>query len=194
MVAKHNNGMVATLEIARIDINKGGEWHTFDTETELEIEPEIEEEEGKALIVKGTLVAQKLGSNILKYNQLTVTDKTLQPELIKAVQGGTVEYTTKGTFKRYIPPKASEALTQDAFKMYVYSNIYNSGGTVTGYQCIKFGNCKGDPVTFTLSDEDFSEFEYVIKASADDAGYPYEIIHCKTLPDGAEPTPVTDPV
>ncbi len=190
MANTSNKGMIASLEISRIDIKKGGTWHSFDTQTELEIEPEIEEVDGVNLIVKGRMIAQKLGQNILKYNELTITDKTLQPQLVEAIQGGTCVYTADGKLSKYTPPLASDALKQEAFEMYVYSSIYNAGGTIEGYQCIKFGNCKGDPVTFTLSDEDFTEFEYVIKASADTNGIPYEIIRCASLPDGAEPTPL----
>ena len=175
---------IPTIDVNLVTIEINGDEFGFDTASSIAVEPQIEEEDPVRLVVKGVLRAQKAGTSTLTGNQITLTDNVFNPELVKALQGGTIQYdevdTTK--VKGYKPPVAGAMAETTAFTLNAYSAQYNAAGQIVNYEKISYPNCQGTPVAFSSEDGTFRAPEYVINSAPDTGQSPYEITYVDALP------------
>ena len=177
-----------TTEIPTIDVNLvtiqaegSNDEYILDTASQIQVEPQIEEEDGVKLVVKGVLKAQKLGTSTLTGNQITLTDNVFTPELVKILQGGTITE-SGGAITGYTPPVAGSNEKGSLFTLKAYSAQYNAAGTIVRYECIAYPNCQGVPVAFNSEDGAFRAPEYTINSAPDIGEAPYEITYVNSLP------------
>ena len=197
---------IPTIDVSLVTIETAaGYEYGFDTANQVEVEPQVEETDNVKLVVKGKLRAQKPKESTITGHEITLHDNVFNPELVKTLQGGTVEYwqddthTTKGTtpteygFAKYTPPVAGSGEKGEIFKLNTYSAIYNAAGVITGYEKTTYPNCQGQPVAFNSEDGTFRAPEYTINSAPDTGEAPYEITWVADLPDLIEPgvTPVS---
>ncbi|MDY6416172.1 MAG: hypothetical protein SPK83_04900 [Succinivibrio dextrinosolvens] len=178
---------IPTIDVNLVTIQEEGEnkdEYILDTASQIQVEPQIEEEEGVKLVVKGVLKAQKLGTSTLTGNQITLTDNVFTPELVKILQGGTITE-TGGVVTGYTPPVAGSNEKGSLFTLKAYSAQYNAAGTITRYECIAYPNCQGVPVAFNSEDGTFRAPEYTINSAPDIGEAPYTITYVNSLPEPA---------
>lgn len=152
------------------------------TGTNASVETELETTDAIKLIVKGVLIAQKREKNTITGTTITLTDNVFNPELVRILQGGTVEYDGEGNFKKYIPPVAGEDYQPIDFEVNLYTAHYDASGLVQGYEKLTYPNCTGQPLAFSAEDDTFAAPEYTIKSAPSTGGAPYTIEYVKTLP------------
>lgn len=176
---------IPTIDVNLVTIQEEGEnkdEYILDTASQIQVEPQIEEEEGVKLVVKGVLKAQKLGTSTLTGNQITLTDNVFTPELVQILQGGTLTTAQDGTVTGYTPPVAGSNEKGKIFTLKAYSAQYNAAGVVSRYECIAYPNCQGVPVAFGSQDGEFRAPEYTINSAPDIGEAPYTITYVKELP------------
>lgn len=184
--------VVKGQEIATIDCNlvtvqgyeSGDNEMIFDTANQIQLTIDTETTDKVPLIVKGRLIAQKPGEVTVTGNTLVLTDNVMNYDLVKMLQGGTVKFDTVDPTKviGYTPPVVGSTDKGKIFKTKVYSAIYNAAGTITGYECITYPNCQGDPVSFNVEDGVFRAPEYTIKSMPNNGEAPYDIDIVSALP------------
>lgn len=167
----------------------------FDTANQIEVEPQTEDQDSVKLIIKGKLKAQKPPTSVITGHQITLHDNVFNPELVKALQGGTILYwqeegkTTMGEtvtdfgVAKYTPPVVGSDDEGSVFDLNAYSAIYNAAGIITGYERITYPNCKGVPVAFNTEDNTFRTSEYTINSAPNTGEAPYVIEYLKALPE-----------
>lgn len=176
---------IPTIDVNLVTIQEEGEntdEYILDTASQIAVEPQIEEEEGVKLVVKGVLKAQKLGTQTLTGNQITLTDNVFTPELVLLLQGGTLTKAQDGTVTGYTPPVAGSNEKGKIFTLKAYSAQYNAAGTISRYECISYPNCQGVPVAFNSEDGSFRAPEYTINSAPDIGEAPYDITYVDALP------------
>lgn len=179
---------IPTIDVNLVTIQEEGEnkdEYILDTASQIQVEPQIEEEEGVKLVVKGVLKAQKLGTSTLTGNQITLTDNVFTPELVQILQGGTLTTAQDGTITGYTPPVAGSNEKGKIFTLKAYSAQYNAAGVISRYECIAYPNCQGVPVAFNSEDGSFRAPEYTINSAPDIGEAPYAITYVDTLPTAA---------
>lgn len=184
---------VPTIDVALVTLKpKGSEDEIIlDTASQIQVNPQSESEDAIKLIVKGRLIAQKMSDTTVTGNTITLTDNVFNAELVKILQGGTIEYwtdaqqTTKGAtdtgngIASYTPPVAGSNEKGTVSTLCAYSAIYNSAGILTGYEKIEYPNCQGVPVTFGSKDGAFRAPEYTINSAPMENEPPYKITYIK---------------
>lgn len=175
---------IPTIDVSLVTIEIDGDEFGFDTASSISVEPQIEEEDPVRLVVKGILRAQKAGTSTLTGNQITLTDNVFNPELVVALQGGTITYDEVDTNKvtGYKPPAAGSAAYTETFTLNAYSAQYNAAGQIVNYEKISYPNCQGTPVAFSSEDGTFRAPEYTINSAPDTGESPYEITYVDALP------------
>lgn len=176
---------IPTIDVNLVTIQEEGDnkdEYILDTASQIQVEPQIEEEEGVKLVVKGVLKAQKLGTSTLTGNQITLTDNVFTPELVQILQGGTLTVAQDGTITGYTPPVAGSNEKGKIFTLKAYSAQYNAAGVISRYECISYPNCQGVPLAFNSEDGSFRAPEYVINSAPDIGEAPYEITYVDSLP------------
>ena len=175
---------IPTIDVSLVTIEIDGDEFGFDTASSISVEPQIEEEDPVRLVVKGVLRAQKAGTSTLTGNQITLTDNVFNPELVVALQGGTITYDEVDTnkVKGYKPPAAGSAAYTETFTLNAYSAQYNAAGQIVNYEKISYPNCQGTPVAFSSEDGTFRAPEYTINSAPDTGQSPYEITYVDVLP------------
>ena len=176
---------IPTIDVNLVTIKEEGEnkdEYILDTASQIQVEPQIEEEEGVKLVVKGVLKAQKLGTQTLTGNQITLTDNVFTPELVLMLQGGTLTTGQDGVVTRYVPPVAGSNEKGKIFTLCAYSAQYNAAGNITRYEKISYPNCQGVPIAFNSEDGSFRAPEYTINSAPDIGEAPYEIDYVDALP------------
>lgn len=176
---------IPTIDVNLVTIQEEGEntdEYILDTASQIQVEPQIEEEDGVKLVVKGVLKAQKLGTQTLTGNQITLTDNVFTPELVQLLQGGTLTKGEDGVVKEYTPPVAGSNEKGKIFTLKAYSAQYNAAGIVVRYECISYPNCQGVPVAFNSEDGTFRAPEYTINSAPDIGEAPYTITYVNALP------------
>lgn len=176
---------IPTIDVNLVTVQAEGtgtdEW-ILDTASQIQVEPQIEEQDGVKLVVKGVLKAQKLGTSTLTGNQITLTDNVFSPELVQLLQGGTVTKGQDGVVTGYTPPVAGSNEKGSVFTLKAYSAQYNAAGTIVRYECISYPNCQGVPVAFNSEDGSFRAPEYTINSAPDIGEAPYTITYVDELP------------
>ena len=190
---------IPTIDVSLVTIETDDREFGFETASEVEIEPQFNETDAVQLIIKGKLKAQKLGSSILTGNQITLTDNVFNPELVKVLQGGTVNYwtsadktdtqTTNAGFgvAGYTPPTSASGDKGESFTLNLYTAQYNAAGQIVNYEKCAYPNCTGVPVAFNSVDDEFRAPEYTINSAAAEDEAPYAITYVDTLPTLADP-------
>lgn len=176
---------IPTIDVNLVTIQEEGEntdEYILDTASQIQVEPQIEEEDGVKLVVKGVLKAQKLGTQTLTGNQITLTDNVFTPELVQLLQGGTLTKGEDGVVKGYTPPAAGSNEKGKIFTLKAYSAQYNAAGIIVRYECISYPNCQGVPVAFNSEDGTFRAPEYTINSAPDIGEAPYTITYVNALP------------
>lgn len=180
---------IATIDVSLVTIAYDNKEFGFDTASNIEVEPQIEETEGTKLIVKGVLRAQKLDQSTITGHEITLTDNVFNPELVEALQGGTVTWDTSDPtlVTGYTPPVAGSNEKGKVFTLNAYSAQYDASGQIVRYEKIAYPNCQGKPVAFNSEDGVFRAPEYTIVSAPNTGEAPYEITYVDTLPVLNEP-------
>lgn len=188
---------LATIDVSLITLDTEettSRQYALDTASKVSIESQLETKDAIKLIIKGALKAQKGKEVTLTGTQITLTDNVFTPELVQILQGGTLKYwqdsshTTEGTtdagygVSSYTPPVAGVRETSVFFTLKAYSAIYNAAAQITGYECIEYPHCYGDPIALTSEDDVFRVPEYTINSSPDVGEPPYKITYVSELP------------
>lgn len=195
MAAIKKGTEIPTIDVALITITPvNGNEIAMNTASKLGVTVQTETQDAVKLVVKGRLIAQKPENVTITGNTLVLTDNVFTPEVVKTLQGGTIKYWTdeqqtaegeedKGFgVSRYTPPVIGSNDKGEAFVTKAYSAIYDASGIVTGYECISYPNCKGQPVALNSEDGVFRAPEYTINSAPKKGEAPYEITYIKELP------------
>ena len=184
---------IPTIDVNLVTIEKDGDEFGFDTSNQIEVEPQLEESDAVVLNIKGNIKAQKPKRSTLSSNQITLHDNVFNPELVKILQGGVIEY-KPGTNKvlSYTPPLAGDSFSPESFVLNVYTAQYDAAGLIVQYEKISYPNCQGQPVAFSSEDDAFRAPEYTITSAPREKEAPYVITYVDELPRLVEPMPVMD--
>lgn len=158
--------------------------YAIDTASKIQVDIQTETTDAIKLIIKGVLKAQKHRQVTVTGNQLTLTDNVFTPEIVKMLQGGTLDTdVSSGAIKSYTPPVVgSKREDLPVFDVIVYSAIYNAAGIITGYEKITYPNCQGNPISMSSEDNVFRVNEYVIDSAPNTGEAPYKIEYITELP------------
>ena len=179
---------IATIDVELVTITATiGEVTTelaLNTASQISVEPQINTEEAVQLIIKGVLKAQKRGKNTLTGNKITLKDNVFNPELVKLLQGGEIEYDADGTtVKKYTPPLAGESLDDlPVFVLNAYSAQYDASGLIVRYEKTSYPNCTGQPISMSSEDNVFRAPSYTIDSAPASGEAPYVIEYVESLP------------
>lgn len=165
------------------------------TSNKVGVNPQTETQDAVKLVVKGVLLAQKPEQVTITGHTIVLTDNVFNPELVKMLQGGTIKYWTTAAqteegdidegfgVARYEAPRVGVKQDLKPFTLNCYSAVYNAAGILTQYECIRYPNCKGQPIAFSSEDGVFRAPEYTITSAPDKGEAPYNIMYMKNLPD-----------
>lgn len=179
---------VATIDVAMVTIQEGTEPATdtfcLNTSSKIAVEVQTDVAEAVKLVVKGALIAQKPPVATITGHKITLSDNVFNAEVTKILQGGTIVYDTVDTSKvmSYTPPTAGSGEKGKMFKLKAYSSIYDASGAITGYECIEYPNCFGQPVSLSSEDGAFRAPEYVIYSAPKASEAPYKLTYEAALP------------
>lgn len=179
---------LATIDVALVTVktNDSENELALDTANQIQVTVNSETTDAVKLIIKGKLKAQKGEQTTVTGNNIVLSDNVFNPELVKILQGGTVEYNEDGSFKKYTPPAAGSDVNSKPFTLNAYSAIYNAAALVVGYEKITYPNCQGQPVALSSQDGTFRVTEYTINSAPDTGEPPYELEVVKSLPEISE--------
>lgn len=179
-----SRALIPTIDCELITIELEGEEFGFDTANQIQVETQLDEQDAVQLVVKGILRAQKPATRTVTGTQITLTDNVFNPDLVLALQGGTIKYDATDATKiiGYEPPVAGSSDKGSVFKLNAYSAQYNAAGLIVNYEKISYPNCQGQPVAFGAEDGAFRAPEYVIDSAPDTGEAPYVISYVDELP------------
>lgn len=161
-----------------------------DTANKVGVEPQTETTDAIKLVKLGRLIAQKPATTTITGHQITLTDNVFIPELVKILQGGTVEGTDDTL--TYTPPVAGSTDKGQVFELDCYSAQYDASGQIVRYEKITYPNCQGTPVAMSSEDDVFRVPEYTINSAPKEGEAPYKISYVKTLPQFPEAVALSD--
>lgn len=161
-----------------------------DTANKVGVEPQTETTDAIKLVKLGRLIAQKPATTTITGHQITLTDNVFIPELVKILQGGTVEGT--GDTLTYTPPVAGSTDKGQVFELDCYSAQYDASGQIVRYEKITYPNCQGTPVAMSSEDDVFRVPEYKINSAPKEGEAPYKISYVKTLPQFTDVVALSD--
>mgnify|MGYP001051514634 FL=1 len=161
-----------------------------DTANKVGVEPQTETTDAIKLVKLGRLIAQKPATTTITGHQITLTDNVFIPELVKILQGGTVEGT--GDTLTYTPPTAGSTDKGQVFELDCYSAQYDASGQIVRYEKITYPNCQGTPVAMSSEDDVFRVPEYTINSAPKEGEAPYKISYVKTLPQFTDAVALSD--
>lgn len=161
-----------------------------DTANKIAVEPQTETTDAIKLVKLGRLIAQKPATTTITGHQITMTDNVFIPELVKILQGGTVEGT--GDTLTYTPPVAGSTDKGQVFELDCYSAQYDASGQIVRYEKITYPNCQGTPVAMSSEDDVFRVPEYTINSAPKEGEAPYKISYVKTLPQFTDAVALSD--
>jgi hypothetical protein len=161
-----------------------------DTANKVGVEPQTETTDAIKLVKSGRLIAQKPATTTITGHQITLTDNVFIPELVKILQGGTVE--GSGDSLTYTPPVAGSTDKGQVFELDCYSAQYDASGQIVRYEKITYPNCQGTPVAMSSEDDVFRVPEYTINSAPKEGEAPYKISYVKTLPQFTDASVLSD--
>ena len=176
---------IPTIDVALVVIRTGTEESgmeiAIDTANKIAVEPQTETEDAIKLVKLGKLLAQKPATTTITGHAITLTDNVFIPEVVKILQGGTIQ--GEGASLVYTPPVAGSGEKGEIFEMEAYSAEYDASGQIVKYEKITYPNCQGSPITMTMEDGVFRVPEYTITSAPKTGEPPYKISYVETLPD-----------
>jgi hypothetical protein len=182
------------LVVVRVGMADGDESNAteiaVDTANKIAVEPQTETTDAIKLVKLGRLIAQKPATTTITGHQITMTDNVFIPELVKILQGGTVEGT--GDTLTYTPPVAGSTDKGQVFELDCYSAQYDASGQIVRYEKITYPNCQGTPVAMSSEDDVFRVPEYTINSAPKEGEAPYKISYVKTLPQFTDVVALSD--
>lgn len=189
---------IPTIDVALVVVRVGmadGDDSTateiaVDTANKIAVEPQTETTDAIKLVKLGRLIAQKPATTTITGHQITMTDNVFIPELVKILQGGTVEGT--GDTLTYTPPVAGSTDKGQVFELDCYSAQYDASGQIVRYEKITYPNCQGTPVAMSSEDDVFRVPEYTINSAPKEGEAPYKISYVKTLPQFTDVVALSD--
>lgn len=189
---------IPTIDVALVVVRTGmagGDDSTateiaVDTANKIAVEPQTETTDAIKLVKLGRLIAQKPATTTITGHQITMTDNVFIPELVKILQGGTVEGT--GDTLTYTPPVAGSTDKGQVFELDCYSAQYDASGQIVRYEKITYPNCQGTPVAMSSEDDVFRVPEYTINSAPKEGEAPYKISYVKTLPQFTDVSALSD--
>lgn len=193
-MATKNITEIPTIDVVLLMIETSTDSYILDTASKIAVEPQIETEEAVKLIVKGKLKAQKNEVSTITGNKITITDNVFSPEVVKALQGGTIKYWTSEAHtseaeaateygvSSYTPPTVGSGTKGTVFKLHAFSAQYDASGQIVQYEKITYPNCQGVPIAFSSDDGAFRAPEYTINSAPKKTEAPYEIHYVNELP------------
>lgn len=193
-MATKNITEIPTIDVVLLMIETSTDSYILDTASKIAVEPQIETEEAVKLIVKGKLKAQKNEVSTITGNKITITDNVFSPEVVKALQGGTIKYWTSEAktaeaetvteygVSSYAPPTVGSGTKGTVFKLHAFSAQYDASGQIVQYEKITYPNCQGVPIAFSSDDGAFRAPEYTINSAPKKTEAPYEIHYVDELP------------
>lgn len=161
-----------------------------DTANKIAVEPQTETTDAIKLVKLGRLIAQKPATTTITGHQITMTDNVFIPELVKILQGGTVD--GAGDTLTYTPPVAGSTEKGQVFELDCYSAQYDASGQIVRYEKITYPNCQGTPVAMSSEDDVFRVPEYTINSAPKEKEAPYTISYVKTLPQFTDAVALSD--
>lgn len=161
-----------------------------DTANKVGVEPQTETTDAIKLVKLGRLIAQKPATTTITGHRITLTDNVFIPELVKILQGGTVEGT--GDTLTYTPPVAGSTDKGQVFELDCYSAQYDASGQIVRYEKITYPNCQGTPVAMSSEDDVFRVPEYTVNSAPKEGEAPYKISYVKTLPQFTDAVALSD--
>ena len=161
-----------------------------DTANKVGVEPQTETTDAIKLVKDGRLIAQKPAKTTITGHQITLTDNVFILELVKILQGGTVE--GSGDSLTYTPPVAGSTDKGQVFELDCYSAQYDASGQIVRYEKITYPNCQGTPVAMSSEDNVFRVPEYTINSAPKEGEAPYKISYIKTLPQFTDVSALSD--
>lgn len=173
---------IPTIDCALVTIQINDDEFGFETADQIEVSPQTEEQDAIRLVIKGKLKAQKKKHITITGNQITLHDNVFNPELVVAIQGGTVVYSQDGKVTSYTPPAIDSDGGGSEFILNAYSAQYNAAGQIVNYEKISYPNCTGNPIAFNSQDNTFRAPEYVIDSAPNANEAPYVITYVDSLP------------
>lgn len=176
---------IATIDCSLIEIILNDTSYILDTASQIQVEAELEEREAVKLVIKDILRAQKRGSKTVTGYTITLTDNVFSPELVEALQGGTLVWDTTDPTKllSYTPPVAGEQITYPSFTLNAYSAVYDAAGLLVEYEKTSYPNCQGQPIGFNSEDGAFRVNSYTITSAPKQGEPPYKITYVEDLPE-----------
>lgn len=179
---------IATIDVVLVTIEvgeeTGGTEYMLDTAVQIQVATQTETTDPIKLIIKNILRAQKPGATVVTGTTITLTDNVFTPELVKILQGGTIEEDSKGDLgiKKYTPPVIGSSQQGEKFTLNTYSAVYTPAGTISKYEKTSYPNCQGVPIEMSSEDDVFRVGEYTINSYPDTGQAPYVIEWVKELP------------
>lgn len=183
-----------SLVVVRTSVVDGNDTNVteiaVDTANKVGVEPQTETTDAIKLVKLGRLIAQKPATTTITGHQITLTDNVFIPELVKILQGGTVEGT--GDTLVYTPPVAGSTDKGQVFELDCYSAQYDASGQIVRYEKITYPNCQGTPVAMSSEDDVFRVPEYTINSAPKEGEAPYKISYVKKLPQFTDAVALSD--
>lgn len=184
-ITKKKPAGIPTIDVALVVIRTGtttdGVEYAVDTANKVAVEVQTETTDAIKLVKLGKLLAQKGKKVTVTGNQITLTDNVFIPEVVKILQGGTVQGT--GNSLMYEPPVAGSSDTGTVFELDLYSVQYDASGQIVNYEKTTYPNCQGEPIALSIEDGVFRVQEYVIDSAPKTGEAPYKISYVAELPD-----------
>lgn len=173
---------IPTIDVSLVVVRTNSVEIAVDTANKIGVEPQTEESDAIKLIKLGKVLAQKPASSVITGHQITLTDNVFIPEVVKILQGGTLE-NTEGGYPHYKPPVSGSNDKGEIFALDCYSAVYDSSGQIVKYELITYPNCQGTPVALNSEDDVFRLPEYTINSAPKKGEAPYDISYVDSLPD-----------
>lgn len=173
---------IPTIDVSLVVVRTDSVEIAVDTANKIGVEPQTEESDAIKLIKLGRVLAQKPASSVITGHQITLTDNVFIPEVVKILQGGTLE-NTEGGYPHYTPPVSGSNDKGEIFALDCYSAVYDSSGQIVKYELITYPNCQGTPVALNSEDDVFRLPEYTINSAPKKGEAPYDISYVDSLPD-----------
>lgn len=179
---KRSKSEIPTIDCSLITVEYGSGEFGLDTSNKVAVDPQIEEEDAVKLVIKGVLRAQKPKQSAITGHEITLTDNVFNPQLVMALQGGSVIYDDAGNIASYTPPAVGTKPVIGTFTLNCYSAQYDASGSIVKYEKISYPNCKGTPIAFGSEDGVFRAPEYKITSAPNKGEPPYVITYSQSLP------------
>ena len=173
---------IPTIDVSLVVVRTNSVEIAVDTANKIGVEPQTEESDAIKLIKLGKVLAQKPASSVITGHQITLTDNVFIPDVVKILQGGTLE-NTEGGYPHYTPPVSGSNDKGEIFALDCYSAVYDSSGQIVKYELITYPNCQGTPVALNSEDDVFRLPEYTINSAPKKGEAPYDISYVDSLPD-----------